>query len=453
MAKMKTGRGEALQREVRLGWSKTVVMQAVMFLLITLFFLTFFNRFVGVRSGTGEFSGGIFYLMGKLPYRDAYSAAPPLNMIKSALLLHLFGQELIVSRIFGVVARLVMAGVLFQWLRQMFPPVECLIATVVTIILSAGDRTDPVASYNHDTILWGMLCGVAASIVLAEERRSRTILWSVFSGICASMCLMSKQTIGLGVLTSVLVVTAVLLYEIHGFRRAAEWIPAFIVGVMVPISALVAYLHHMQLLEAFLQMLFVQGPKAKGGNPGEFLIREFNVARGNYKTALLGFFLFALSLPAIRIWQKSSERNEEKRNYLLPALCVLMAGIAVIGVGYAMAEMGIPARRNFTKTAVYFTFVGLTVLLAFQVIPVLLGKMDLKRARVHSVLHGVMVNGFYAVALVAGVRSDAVAGAWISARGYAQRSAPVREAIHLRSPDLHGLCAGKGKAGPAISFR
>src|SRR3954447_6202125 len=115
--------------------------------------------------------------MGKLPYRDAYSAGPPLNMFKSAVLLKLFGQELIVSRIFGVVARLVMAGVLFQWLRQLFPPVECLIATVVTIILSAGDRTDPVASYNHDTILWGMLCGVAASIVLAEERRSRTILW------------------------------------------------------------------------------------------------------------------------------------------------------------------------------------------------------------------------------------------------------------------------------------
>jgi hypothetical protein len=356
-------------------------MQVVLFLLTIFFFLTFFNRFAAVRSGNGEFGSGVFFLAGKLPYRDFYSTGPPVNMIKSALLLKLFGQALIVSRVFGVVVRILIAGLLFQWLRQMFRPLDALIASAVTIILSAGDRTDPVASYNHDTILCAMLCGMTASIALAQETRRRTILFALLSGVCGSLCLMSKQTIGLGVLTSVLVVTAILLYRIHGFRRTAEWVPGFLLGAMVPILGLALYLHHEHLLHPFIQMLFVQGPAAKAGHSGEFLLREIMIARGNYKTALLGVFLLTMSLPAILIWQKSSETESEEKNYLRPALYVLLTGMAVIGVGVTMAYLGFPARHNFTKTAVYFTFVGLTILLALQVVPIFFGKMNLKLAR------------------------------------------------------------------------
>ena len=52
---------------------------ALLFLLALVFFLSYFNRFVGFRSGDGEFSGGIGILAHRLPYRDYYTAGPPLT--------------------------------------------------------------------------------------------------------------------------------------------------------------------------------------------------------------------------------------------------------------------------------------------------------------------------------------------------------------------------------------
>ena len=47
--------------------------------LVTLcFFLLFWNRFLGLRSGDGGFTGGVYFLEGILPYRDYYCPVPPL---------------------------------------------------------------------------------------------------------------------------------------------------------------------------------------------------------------------------------------------------------------------------------------------------------------------------------------------------------------------------------------
>ena len=45
----------------------------ILLLLSSLFFFSYFNRFAGIRSGAGEWSGGIALLSGILPYRDYYT--------------------------------------------------------------------------------------------------------------------------------------------------------------------------------------------------------------------------------------------------------------------------------------------------------------------------------------------------------------------------------------------
>jgi hypothetical protein len=146
----------------------TVVMYAVLIFLPLLFFVSFFNRFAGLSSGDGEYTSGVIFLKGIVPYRDYFSAAPPFNLLKSALLLKTFGTALIVSRSAGVVERLLIAAVLFRWLTKIFRPTYVLVACVATVILSAGDLADPLASYNHDCILLVMLSGLAASDVLSR---------------------------------------------------------------------------------------------------------------------------------------------------------------------------------------------------------------------------------------------------------------------------------------------
>ncbi len=96
------------------------MMYAVLLIAVGAFFLTYFNRFAGLRSGNGEYTAGVAFLSGQMPYRDYFTTAPPLNLLKSALLLKVFGTALIVSRTAGVAERLLIAAVLFGWLRQMF---------------------------------------------------------------------------------------------------------------------------------------------------------------------------------------------------------------------------------------------------------------------------------------------------------------------------------------------
>ena len=153
--------------------------------LSLLYLLTFFNRFVGLRSGNGEFFTGLAFLHGQLPYRDYFTATPCLNTFKSALLLHMFGPFLIVSRLAGVLERVSIGLLLYRWLRLMFPAGASFLAALATLVVSAGDRSDPIASYNHDAILWAMLSGFAAACALRAgglKGPGRLAGWAAASG-------------------------------------------------------------------------------------------------------------------------------------------------------------------------------------------------------------------------------------------------------------------------------
>src|ERR1039457_2592651 len=71
----------------------TVIAGAMVTALVTFFFLMlFWNRFLGMRSGDGGFTGGLFVLRGILPYRDFYCPVPPLFLFRCATVLAIFGK-------------------------------------------------------------------------------------------------------------------------------------------------------------------------------------------------------------------------------------------------------------------------------------------------------------------------------------------------------------------------
>ena len=263
---------------------------AVLLAVVGAFFLTFFNRFAGLRSGDGEFTGGVAFLNGVMPYRDYFTTAPPLNVLKSALLQWTFGSALIVNRAAGVAERMLIAAVLFRWLRQIFRPLPALVASAVTLIVSAGDRTDPVASYNHDAILWVMLSGLLGSVLL-QGRWNGWKSWglAMLSGCCAGLGALTKQTVGIGGALAVLVAVAVLRWA-TGERDAMRWVAGFASGCTVPLAVVAGVLARWHLLGAFCQMLFVRGPAAKAAHPSDFLIRELLVAWDNFGWLVLGSF-------------------------------------------------------------------------------------------------------------------------------------------------------------------
>lgn len=375
--KTMSGRGETKSGrvETRKGRESWAVMLPVLFGLTLLFLLSFFNRFAGLRSGDGEYVSGVMFLHGLIPYRDYFSPGPPLNVLKSAILLKTFGSALIVSRIAGVAERLVIAFVLFRWLIQLFRPWHALVASVVTIIISSGDLSDPIASYNHDAILLAMIAGLLASLALEgghtvegslplKTGLARRTIWLGFlSGVAAALSLTAKQTVGLGAIACVGLAMTILLAKLDGARRAAVWCASFAAGCAIPLAILTFWLWRNHILLTFLQMLFVTGPTAKATHPYDFLTRELTVAFLPPTWILPGAAGLALSWRAIR---RGLREKDLRVASFKEQMIWIAAAVLLIGTAEALVFTRIPVLHDFSKSSVYYVLLGLTLWLAGQ---------------------------------------------------------------------------------------
>jgi hypothetical protein len=340
-------------------WREEIWPVAILFVIPALYFFSYFNRFAGLRSGNGEFGGGVALLTGYLPYRDFFNAGPPLNMMKAAGELWLFGKFLIVTRTCAVLERLAIAVILYAWLRRTFSAWASCMAALVTIIVSAGDRTDPLASYNHDAILFAMLCGFAASVSLERPRLRDAATLAFASGLAAGLSVLTKQTVGLGTAVAIVVTGTAACWRLFGFRRCGAWLALYIAGLVAPILVVGGYLAHLGVLQACLHMMFVAGPHAKATTPGMFVLREIGIASTVYR---FWFFLglLGLVLGAQVIWSglHNPEPAEDagKKEWRLLALGCL----AVVGIAGGLSLTSLPALHEFSKSSVYLTFLGTT---------------------------------------------------------------------------------------------
>ena len=266
----------------------------------------------------------------------------------------------------GVAERLVIAVILFRWLTKIFRPSHALVASIATTILSACDRSDPIASYNHDCILFAMLSGLAASVVLSEWRgRTRFCFFSALSGIFAAFSLLTKQTIGLGEVLSILVVVAVLLFKLDSASRAMMWCAMFLGGCSLPIAGFLMYLNHLGVFHSFFQMLFVSGPAAKAGHPSDFLLRDILVAVTYWPWLGLGTLAFVLSANAVvrAINSKGDEERPDARSRSRNSTYLFLIGLILIGGLALLALTRHYPLQGCSKALVYYTFISLTLLL------------------------------------------------------------------------------------------
>lgn len=322
-------------------------------IILTLgFFLLFFNRFAGVRSGLGGFGGGHGFVLGARPYRDYFMASPPLNLLTSGAVLSIFGDAIIVTRAFGVFERLVIAALLYAWMRRLFSVRDAMIATIVTMIASAGDFSDPISSYNHEALMWAIGSGFAASFALDVGATSRRLLVAAtLSGFLAGLSFGTKQTMGLGATIFIPAAVGLCLLRLAGLRRAAAFVLFFAVGWAAFVGVLLLWLGELGVVHEFLTDIFVKGPAAKGGNPNDFLGREILVAKGLWYDVVLGVIGILLFWNA---WRKSgvsanSSRSDSLRGILVPGLLCAVA----IALGAALSYAGMAPVKSMAKAVIY----------------------------------------------------------------------------------------------------
>lgn len=317
------------------------------------FFLLFWNRFAGLRSGVGSYGAGVLWLKGELPYRDYFSAATPLDSLKAAAVLRIFGDLPIAVRAFGVVERLFLVSVLYFWLARLFSVRHAAIAAMVAMVASAADIADPIASYNHHAIFWAVTAGFCASIALDAQSNRRLALFSLLSGVAAALSFCTKQTIGAGTIAAIPVVCALFLFRVRGWRITALFLASFIGGLLIPLGALFAWLASIGCVGKFIEQVFVAGPAAKGLQGHPLIIRFAMVARAY----LLGVILAVIGIViSIRTMKRSAACDQTAPTTVKQLSWTLLTAIGPMIAAIAAVRFGFYPDLSLQKAAIYFAY-------------------------------------------------------------------------------------------------
>lgn len=358
-----------------------------------LFFSLYWSRFAGLRSGNGSFQGGMALLHGILPYRDYFTAGPPLDQVISAALLGLFGQKLIVIRAWGVFEHVALATLLYFWLVRLFEAKYAALASVVAIIASAGDPSNTIASYGFEAITFFLLSGW--SVMLAGRRgqsQSNLIVWAVASGLFAALSFGAKQTLGLGATVGIPVLAFLYISRRAGSRPAVIFLAGFAAGWALGAGAILLWLAEVGVVSDFLQDAFKKGPSAKASHPSDFVVRAAHAAwalKWGFAAALAGL---AASWPALR------RAGRAVPNRSPSAVWAVAMGALTIALGAVVSFAGKWPLQGFASFSIYVSFLGCALLLAYYAMRLLRGEL-LERESQIALLAGISFGIALMVAL------------------------------------------------------
>ena len=163
-----------------------VGLGALTVLLLTLVYFSILERFLGMRSGDGESSGGAAFLAGLRPSRDYFSPAPPLSVLKSAAVLSVIGNASSRSvRLPCLNAYCLRYAFLLA--VSSFPALIFTLERRLPLSFPPGTLRSAL-SYNHDTILLAMLSGFITSLRWTRGKSACSRAYPEMAGVFAGLC-------------------------------------------------------------------------------------------------------------------------------------------------------------------------------------------------------------------------------------------------------------------------
>lgn len=302
------------------------------------FLLLFWNRFIGLRSGDGGFSGGMIFLNGSVPYRDFYAVGPPLFLLRCAAVLSLFGKTLTAIRAAGVFERLLLATLLYVWLARFFKAGNAALTTMVTMVASTLDLSDPVSSYNHFTILMSVAAALASSYALDENRTPRSLLTvGAIAGVFAFLSIACKQTIGLAITVCLPIIVGACLIRFDGIRKSAAYLGGYFAAWIASLALFLAWFVRMGILHTFLSQIFVTGPAAKASHASDFFTRFIYVYKPMGSEIAIGLIGFLICCTALHLaGKREGDPQDTARSSWLLILAALVMGGGSIALAFVV---------------------------------------------------------------------------------------------------------------------
>jgi hypothetical protein len=252
-------------------WKLAAGAAAVM-ILNALHCAFYWNRFLGPSISGLFLEFAARFRMGAVPYRDFFMVIPPLYMLKTAVIMSLFGPAIIAERATDIAMRCLLAGLVFVWLARVVRLRYAFLGTVLGIVLFSSDTADSFTSYHHEAVFWAAIGGFLLSC--AGRRRRLDLLVFGGAGACAAISFLSKQTTGAGITVALAIVVAALARRGPGGRGLVPSLGTYLAGWAIPVGIVTGWLAVQGAFHAFVTDAFITGPSSKG-SIGKILLRSW----------------------------------------------------------------------------------------------------------------------------------------------------------------------------------
>jgi hypothetical protein len=258
--------------------------------LAAVYQFAWWNRYLAPTTGYELMFAGEF-ARGHLPYRDYYFPVQPGWVLASVAGVAAFGRHVIGFWLLGAIVRLASVWMTYRLAVRIGSPVWSGWLTLVAFAASCADPADFPPWYQYMTVAIAVAAAHAA-VRCVESAGRGSLLWAAACGGLLGMEFLTKQTSGLLVgPTGVLVLFLAVGWR-HGFRRAAG-VAAVTAGVaLIPCLAMAGWLAAEGAWPAYLDQVYLRGPSSKGGLWGA--LSRIGIAAASYGNESPAFVLAGL---------------------------------------------------------------------------------------------------------------------------------------------------------------
>lgn len=285
--------------------------------VLALYMSFIFNRNLPINEGWFYYYSWLMH-KGQMPYRDFWYFTQPYSVIVSWLFA---GDHLINLRIYGLVERIALSGMLYFLLSRQFSPKASFLSTLVSMIVLLNYPTEGFFTFLIDSLTFfvaGLIC-----VYEAQNRPHRENWLLVLAGVCGSMSFFSKQSTGLFTTLALVILIAWPHFKFSGLVRKLLY---FSVGWCIPAVSFVTWLAVNGAWHAYVFQVFKGAAQSKGS----LTTILFATVQRTLLPKDLGLFFLILALLGIAVWKRHLLLARARQTDATKADIVLTALLALI---------------------------------------------------------------------------------------------------------------------------
>lgn len=246
---------------------------------------------------------------GAMPYKDFFFIFPPLYAMIMSKVAAIFGNTIIVFRLFGVVIVSLITVNLYLIYSKFFKPFASFVSAVTAMYFAFAESSYVLYDYTRVFDLFTLLTVLFFLNYIINYKSKISNLYLFFAGIFSLSSALCRQSSGILLIMYILCVFMALFFFLDKKKLAGNC-ASYIAGLLLPLLVLVFWLVANNSLATFINSTLVDAASAKGG-----MLQILTSWFGNlFKDCSFLFIVFVALFAVVNLVLKKVFKSDEENN-------------------------------------------------------------------------------------------------------------------------------------------